>query len=539
MPIKKLTNKSIILIVALIMLIQCAVLVFWQTKRGNYYIDELYCFGYAKNYAQDSSEYITDSELWKYNEWLEADDLVSELKIQKEDRLSSLPVSQRLQLLAGKRTYMGLLNIILASADSFREYCWRALALNTLFYLVAEILLLFCVRKLTGSNSIAILSIIMFGFSAIMIGICEYVRFYMYTTMLLLVVLMCHLMLWDERRPYVFFMWEIPAFVAAYYGLMHSEFFLVICGTFFPLFIVAMLFRKRFINALVYCAPLLLGGFRYVYQQTDLIYAALHISDYAQENAHGKHGTAYRLMNINWQDCRTAIRIMKHSFVDKWLGSEITAAAFAILLVVGIVLVIKKRGQKQQDKNSYFVFIILIAVTAGVSLLFNVLATLSAARYQVYIVVMLIIVLFYGISALHRRLRDERLLIAFFAVTIVSAIICQQADRFPHLYTNDRAVMDKVEKYSKMDTIIYETYSARHAVYDCLSHCSEGTKIYANEPSEELSLKQINAPDQFVAWCTNIPSFCKMVRSIQAADYRMTPLGVTHENRIFLCTKNK
>ena len=149
------------------------------------------------------------------------------------------------------------------------------------------------------------------------------------------------------------------------------------------------------------------------------------------------------------------------------------------------------------------------------------------------------IVFWYLVGSVYRRLQDERVIAAFFAVTAVSAILCQQAGKLPFLFIEEKPITQIVEQYKETDHVMFQVSNVRHAVYDCISHCEKGTKIYAVRPSQEVSILQIDPPDQFIAWCPNVPSVCKMIRSLEGTDYTFKSLGSTHENRVFLCTKNK
>lgn len=540
---EKRNHRRILVILLGIMLAQCINLLDWQDQRGNFFIDELLCFGYAQSFTSDTSHYITDDQVWKYNEWMSGDELNAQLRLDKNEHLSALPVSDQLRLLATKRTYMGLVNMIMtAEGDdaSYFDYAKGALDLNLWFFLFSELLIAYCIRRLTRSDEIMLLSIFMFGFSAIMVGICEYLRFYMLTIMLMMAVVTIHLVMWTEKNILKNLAWEAAALLCAYYAFKHSELMLVTCGSLFVFFFLGLLCRGRFKQAAVYSAPLIYGMYEYVYRRTNLIDVILHPADYADPDVYGVPRTSYYL--ITWTPETGMYSWLKTFDIikEKWFGSAQILAAFGLILAIGfaarlIAWIRKEEDKKEKTANAGFAAVIFM--TALTSLAFNLLTYLHYDRYNTFLIVLFMLVLWCCIAGVQKAYDKRIFLVVVGILTITGAVMCHQPERLPYLYIDDSAMKNIAEEYPDTDSVLF-SYGENAAIYDNIIHLGDGSRMFAVDPEKEISANDIKGlPDEFLAWTVNSWFTKKLMRAINNTEYTAHYVGKTWQNQIFLCTK--
>ena len=91
--------------------------------------------------------------------------------------------------------------------------------------------------------------------------------------------------------------------------------------------------------------------------------------------------------------------------------------------------------------------------------------------------------------------------------------------------------------YIDLKTEYYDLGLERHAFYDCICHTGFNAKVYVMDPLRTGSLKEIDPPDRFLAWCFWSGGDNRMKRLMDGSDYEITPLGATHMNYIYLCEK--
>ena len=537
---EKIKTAKIPIILACVMLLQCLALGYWQSHRGNFYIDELYCLGYASSYTAESSFYIPDSEIWKYDAWMESDAITDLLKVDESESLNALPLSERIGLLLHKRQYMGFLNLIMSHLGydaSFYEIARHVLIMNILFFLLAELLLAYIVRKLTGSDWIMLLSILMFGSCGLIMGMCEYIRFYMLAIALMLAVICCHLKLWNEENKIKCLGWEMAGFICAYFGLKHSEFFFVICGFFFSIFIIGLLCKRRWIPALLYVLPLMAGVYKLIYQKTNLFYIVTHLSEYAKQT-HGLPLVSYKLTHITSQRVGETLQAIYGVITDKWFGSPVVMAGFIILLVAGLYCIRKadrtnERTGKPEACSKGFMRILF--ATTVLSITFNCLADLRLDRYQSFNIVLMMILLWCCIGALKDSFGENRFLIAVALITIAGALISQQPGKMPFLYIEQYPQKEVFEEYEDRDNILFKG-TDRFAVYDTTAHLGRGTRMLALRPETPLDAVQ-DLQEEFLAWDVISDESGKMQKELDNLGYGYEMIASTHISDVYLCTK--
>lgn len=533
-------RKTIISAVIVIVLLQCLMLLYWQNQRGNFFLDELLCFGYASSFTAPESSYITDKPEWQCGEWLETDGLKGFLKVDSSESLQNLPLKEQLSLLAGKRTYMGLMNILMYDDGldaSFFQYAWSALFLNIWFFLIAELLIAYLIKETTGSYELMLLGMIMFGFSGIVAGMCEYVRFYMLTIMLMLIVICCHFAIWKDKSVLRCLVFEMIAFVFSYNALMHSELMLVTCGTFFCFFFAGLLCRKRWKQAIVYAAPLLYGVYHYVWERTNLLDIVMHPADFAGPG-HGVAAVTTTFLlwtpELGWNHAKQIFAV----YATKWFGSSLLLGAFVTLLL--LCCLFRGRRDDERSKDSpvrYGGFILILVLTAFMSFLFNDLTGLVRDRYNSFTIVLLMIVLWYMAGIALKWLDKKKLLLVITALTLAGMVMCQRAESFPFLYIEEQATQAAIAECSDVDNVLFN-YGVMHSAYDCIANSRDGTGIYAVPQEEGPSIAGIKKlPDVFMMWCIRDAGVDTVQVALDGTDYQARQLGSTWINDVYLCSK--
>ena len=534
--------SKIVLIIACVMLLQCLTLLYWQTQRGNYFIDDLHSFEAAGAYLSDSRPYYTEDPMWEYGKWMKTSDLIGHLKVDGDETILTLPLGRRLMLLAQKRTYNGLLNLIMSDAGyetPIFQYSREVLMLNMMFFLIAELLLAYLLKELTGNREIMILGSIMFGFSGIIMCLCEYVRFYILVIALFLIFLCCHLMIWREYRIKRILMWELLSLIAAYFGLLHSELILVTCGSFFCIFMIGLLCRKRFRHAAVYSAPLLGGMYIYVYQKTNLLDIVLHPADYAVYGGHGAALATYNMLTCTPQRFWECFRDICNVFGEKWFGRNWIMWALLSLLVICKIYSLKnkKAGSSVKDSDHNAGFILILGITALISLLFNLLTSLRTERYNSLIIVLFMIVFWFCVDRM-RDVFDRKKYISIVAIlVIIGAVVSQRPDSFTYLFVNEQPLKNLSIDYMDTDCVMF-TGGNINAPYDCIIHAGTNSRVLAVEPGRESKFHKIKKlPDKLLAFSANSTETELMRQAMDKADYEMSFVGQTWQNEIYLCVK--
>lgn len=406
-------------------------------------------------------------QAFEHGSWLDSDKLRENLIVSKEESLFSLSKSDALNCFKYRnRVYMGFLNMVMSVNEPFKGYAKGALYLNFFFLVILEILVYLYLFEMTNSRVIPVLCVIMIGFSAIVMGLTLYIRFYVFALTLLLAVVYCHLRMWKTQKYWLFLLLELLSFIFAFYGLWQSELILVICGTFFCLYFLALLVTKRFINAVLYAVPLIIGLNKYVHQQTDLLLMVMHPSQFMMPNSGGKSMVAYNLMTVTKERAANCFGLIKDDVYSLFFGHKILAIAFFAMIILVVVVNVNNKikgkipagRQKGNWRKSHGIFAIVVFLTAVTGLIFNLLTDLYHYRYICFFLILFIISFWYFIAVMVDLIPDKNIIqsnisvkmlivLSFTVITIISAISCQQPEKYPFLYIEDKEIVQTISKY--------------------------------------------------------------------------------------------
>lgn len=181
--------------IALSIILQSCLILYWAQQKTNYFIDELYTFGYAHTFTYDKEDvrYITESEDWKYEEWLDNSILKGKLVVSEPDTLLNQPLAIAMKMLLARRNYMGIMNILMTLFAPGEVNKYPGIIFNLFLFALTQILLYIICKNKTKSTFVSLLMIIMYGFSSMAIGTYVYVRFYAFVILLLMLPGFCFL----------------------------------------------------------------------------------------------------------------------------------------------------------------------------------------------------------------------------------------------------------------------------------------------------------------------------------------------------------
>lgn len=249
-------------ILATIILLQIAVIIYWSGQKENYFIDEFLSMGYARGYAgiEDTPSHIPDALEWQYNTWIKNADLKKYLVADKNLALWKMPFGKFVKSVFKQGTYFGILNLAESLGGKAEVSQIPALIVNIICFVVAELFLWNLFTKLKMQTFSKTLAICMFGFSGYFISLVEYVRFYMYVVMLFTIMLNLLYILWNSEKLRTIILSELGIFALGYLGFLNSEFMLVCLAFVSVTFVVAFAYTKKIKQLVSYLAFGAVGG---------------------------------------------------------------------------------------------------------------------------------------------------------------------------------------------------------------------------------------------------------------------------------------
>lgn len=264
-------------IYALIMVLQILVILYWGSVKVNYNIDELYSKGYASNITGKpwNAQYITTGQDFRFREWVENAKYKEYVIVSEEERMFCESPLKAARLFLTWKNYMAFLNV----AESIAGYSFVSsrpgLALNIVFFVLAEISLLALMKKLGMDDRVRALALAMFGLSRYVLSMAEYIRFYMLLTLFLLLALNLLHRLWNAETWRGIVLSEAGVAFLAYLSYKNSELSVAFFGALFVSYAIATVLAKKRRHILV---NVIIGvaGIAYIGLMTPYIGILLH-----------------------------------------------------------------------------------------------------------------------------------------------------------------------------------------------------------------------------------------------------------------------
>ncbi len=324
----------------IIILLQILVIVYWANIKTNYHVDELYSMGYASNFTGvgDKAQYITTSPEFSFNKWTDNSEFKKYLIVSEEEGVFGTTLTEFISRAITGRNYMALLNIAHSIAGYQQVSAVPGLVLNIIFYIITEIALISLMRKLKMDEYVILLAGSMFGFSGYMIGMAEYIRFYMLVIMFMLLMLNCFFKLWNADSWDRIIGYEIIIMLLEYLSFKDSEFAIPFFGAFMLCFMLALIATKKWKQTVSF-GVICLCGILYVFVTQDLIQTL--IDPVGNISEHGVYADAsMNIRNVSITTLRGYFTwlndLLETQYVSSHLLTYLLIAAITMLLIISV-----------------------------------------------------------------------------------------------------------------------------------------------------------------------------------------------------------
>lgn len=320
---------------AAIVMAQLAVIGYWVDAKENFNVDEFHSFGYARNFGMSGTtyRYVPDRPEWRFGEWGYNREYKKHFVITDDDflRKQSLPAILR-KLLTG-RNYFGLLNLAESFWGSGGAVPARSgILLNLLVFVLAEAAVVMLLRQLRVSFVAQCLALAMFGFSAYVISIVVYIRFYVVVMLYLFLWLNLLYYLWNEKR------WGRSAIAAggvlalAYLAYKNTELTIPYFGAVTFCFVVVAMATKQWAKV-AWGAALGLAAAAYVLMTTKYVKVLLHAEEYSP-NVDTATAVGNRIWSASLRGLRKGLGAVAQLIANDYLGNLVLAVLCAGLIAM-------------------------------------------------------------------------------------------------------------------------------------------------------------------------------------------------------------
>ncbi|MBQ6650113.1 MAG: hypothetical protein IJM67_02565, partial [Atopobiaceae bacterium] len=191
-------------------------------------------------------------------------------------------------------TYFGILNVV--------ESLWypepldkhAGIWINVVVLAVTLALLYALLREMGISRAFSLLACAMYGTSGIVIGMVNFVRFYVLATFLMLFAVYLHAVMWNRRRLLVDVACTVASFFLLYFAIRNTQLATVMSAALALTFSFGLLLSRRYLEFFCYTVPVAVAGLVVTVVKEDYFRVILNIDAYAS----GEIQSGYRRFDV-------------------------------------------------------------------------------------------------------------------------------------------------------------------------------------------------------------------------------------------------
>ncbi|MBP3269164.1 MAG: hypothetical protein J6L98_00655 [Bacteroidales bacterium] len=527
-------RKTSLIILVTVVALQCCAMFYWASCKAYYYIDELFTFEYVQNINNhtDSIEYMDDSPLWKNEEWLRVGDWKTRYTIEEGESVFDRGAVFSARKFFFDRNYMWIINALETVFGGIATPDRICFVFNVVVWILFQFILFFFLAGGLGlDRRTALLAVMLWGFSPLVLGLSVFCRFYSWTLFLYLIVLVLHKRMWDGGSHKSNLLYELAAILAMYLAFKNSELIFVVGGSLVVFFTIGLVVRKRYMEALYYSAPFIGGGLLVVLTRSSLLKVVFHPALYAEKGAGAAARHADFLLNASWQEKVVSLLRPVKTFSDSVPGS----LWLALLLVLMLLLLFIRVRRKASGLIGGYSWIIL--PTAVVFWLFCGLCGFDRIRYHSFLFLLVVILAAIVFDKLAKAHRTPRLV---FKVALCLVLVCSASPFFKrdvqYVYEWLKPSLGRVSEYNGLDAVVSYDPVHNYNLYYSTSLLSSSSSIY---PVSGLPTggELPELPDSFLYWATYNWSPVEIADMIKARGYSMELLYDAGMALVYICEK--
>lgn len=548
-----LTRGWALALLAIVIALSCCLASYWTEQKVSFMMDEVISFQRAHYWNNpDDYEVLYGPSRWADETWVEGSLFRDECRIPEGGGALENP-DGIVDGLFSEVTYFGILNVV--------ESLWYPEPLDkhagiwiNVVVLAATLALLYALLREMGiSRAFSLLACAMYGTSGVVIGLVNYVRFYVLATFLMLFAVYLHAIMWNRRRLLVDVACTVASFWLLYFAIRNTQLATVVCAALALTFSFGLLLSRRFLEFFCYTVPVAVAGYVVTVVKEDYFRVILNIGAYASgeiQSGNRRHDVANSILSATGESVGKRLEEYAGWVFDYLFGHPRLAFLFAVMVAVLAVLALARqrlepaggpgageddRAQEGGDAPRQRGFVWVVLLTALLYTLALAVANREFPRYLSPVFPLYAVALWKCLDHLAEGMADRRVVTALLAALVVACGVCTSTlHQFEYIYLEDLPLKQRLEAYDDADVILLSCSGNKHYVFDFTDWCDDDTRIYMISPGhhaidpEELS-------DEALVWMARGVDPSPYITELTAAGYETLFVGRDHCSDVYVC----
>lgn len=531
---EKIKQRKGALIFGILLIIQCAYMIFWGTQKSGYYVDEFFTYDKA-HYISESTpnrEKLYDAEFLEYEKWYDVPEIKNTLMVKREEALMQDSFLYNVYAFTQKWPYMALLNYVEAIFFEGKLSWWSAISLNIVLFALNQVVLFLLAKRVCKDQTMALLAGVMYGFCGMAASMVVYVRFYMYVTFLMTLFAYIHVLMWEGEKHWKNIILEIVSLPILYIAYRTSPLAGIYGIAIIGCFSLGLLLSRKWKQALYYILPIGVGGILYLALKTNYLEILMnpHKAIASDSMNVATQSLINGLLTLNLNEIINRSNIFMQ-IVNRYLFGHVVILILYIILFVGIVICLVKNKEKREYKGSSFLGILFgsVLVYAIMSICFD----LSTTRYNSFIFPAVALCCIGVINCLLDKNKNKVVLIIT-GLLIGEVLFTVRVPRVENLYLDDREGVIAIQQHKGINSVVVDYHWDDDVMYECLAYTDEDKKVmftaYGDTDYDKLG-------DTVLVW-RSANKDERVIQDLLDAGYTyIDEIAQTHVSVVYLCKR--
>lgn len=528
MVLKHLGQKKYLLMLAVCVVLDIIVMMFWGTQKNNFYWDEYHTYKNAHDVtgAGSASEYIDD--VFESDKWNSVSDMKSIYGI--SDDVSIRNVKDFVLLSFDTDPFSPIFSVWQSWFFPQHMNKWAGISLNIVFNVLTILIMYLLMCKLTNPR-LALAACVMYMYCGFTVSMTLFVRSYLYSIFLIIlelymlfVIVSCNNIVKAILAMLVNWVCVLLAYLCNPFAGVVSIGFVVTATCVF------VFSEKKKFPLGAYCGLTILGGIAFLIK-SGYLNLLLHMKSSVES---GELGNAKRAIFSNFLDTTPRIvwdRLIQ--FLDKYITLVFEKKIiFVMCLLVMIVMFITRMIKIKTPNETFSAGTTFTRIVLGGLILFFVFSiafgTTPLIRYYSWIFPISIIAFFLWAHYFTEAKNVKICSVVMFSCIIVCSVSTFFNDKVENLYKEDKGVYEYVSD-SKSRNIVLD-FDGCFLIQNCVYYATDDSELYYSRKG----IPQLdNSEGEYLLWINELAAHPDIIEQIEAQNCEFSFVGRTYLAEIY------
>lgn len=483
---RKIEKYKYTIIFIFIIVVQIGVMAFYENAKEFYHIDEIYSFESAHNIMlysyNDEGFRIFNQDKW-YNQWHTKEEFLEHFEVRGEQSLLNHSIKEVITGRKSGNIYMYALNIVSSFQPNAAPSKWSGFVLNCFLFVITQLFIYKLVYEMVKDKEKALLSILLYGFSAGAISLTIYIRFYNLCLLCAVLIMYFHIKIWKSDKIWKVITCLIGVAMCVLAVYSYQPYMMTYIGCTVIAFMIVSIIKRKYKVLLQYGVTILVGA-----GISTFIYPKIWNEVFRMASSEFGKSAITNLFGRTGEEFQSFAKYYLLKTLTHTLAGGTGTLIICIVLIIAIFYAVgAKRITKIRLGNGGEILLLIMTALLFFILQCRVLEN-KEYRYMSYYYPIICILVAIMICNILEMCQIKHLFIWFSVIILIQSATIYCKGYVDELYLEADAMKAALEQYSECDSILFIEARHAHQYYRDAFLIPDKTEFYATEALESLDM---------------------------------------------------